>query len=143
MKLNLGVIYGGPSTEHDISIISAVQAMNNIDTEKYNIIPLYLSKDSIIYTGEDLLKMESYRNLEELQQNSTRVYLTKKDNEFVLYKDSIIRKIIAKIDIVLPIMHGYNTEDGTIAGFLETLGMPKEISMHLLLLKIKFIKKKS
>ena len=124
MKLNLGVIYGGPSTEHDISIISAVQAMNNIDTEKYKIIPLYLSKDSIIYTGEDLLKMESYRNLEELERNSTRVYFTKKDGEYVLYKDSFFHKIIDKIDIVLPIMHGYNTEDGTIAGFLETLGIP-------------------
>ena len=48
MKLKVGFIYGGISTEHEISVISALQAMNNVDKEKYEIIPIYISKN-----GED------------------------------------------------------------------------------------------
>ena len=58
MKIKVGVIFGGKSVEHEVSVISAVQAMNNMDKEKYNIIPIYLSKDSVMYTSEDLLNME-------------------------------------------------------------------------------------
>ena len=47
----LGVIFGGCTVEHEVSIITAVQAMNNIDEEKYDIIPIYISKDRIWYTG--------------------------------------------------------------------------------------------
>jgi len=124
MKINVGVIYGGNSTEHEISIISAVQAMNNMDTEKYNIIPIYLSKDSIMYTSEDLLNMEVYKDLNKLKQKATEVILQKKNNEFVLMKTKFPYTVLNKIDIAFPIMHGYNTEDGSIAGYLEVLGIP-------------------
>ena len=124
MKLNLGVIYGGPSTEHEISIISAVQAMNNIDDDKYEVIPIYLSKDSVMYSGEKLLDMATYKDLNNMDKVCKRVIITKRNNEFVLVKDKFPFNIVAKIDIMLPVMHGYNTEDGCIAGYLETLGIP-------------------
>lgn len=124
MKLNLGVIYGGNSTEHEISIISAVQAMNNIDKEKYNVIPIYLSKESTMYYADNLTNIEVYKDLNSLKKNSHEVLLTKKDGEYVLLKSSFPYKVLKKVDIILPILHGYNTEDGCIAGYLEMLGIP-------------------
>lgn len=124
MKLNLGVLFGGKSTEHEISIISAVQAMKNIDTEKYNVVPLYLSKDNTMYYDESLKNIESFKNLNNLKKNASEVIFTLKDKEYVLLKNSFPYKVLKKIDIVLPVLHGYNTEDGAIAGFLETLGVP-------------------
>ena len=54
MKIQLGVLFGGNSTEHEIAIISAVQAMLALDREKYDVIPFYITKDSRFYTGEAL-----------------------------------------------------------------------------------------
>ena len=124
MKINIGFIYGGSSTEHEISIISAVQAMNNLDKDKYEIVPIYLSKDSVMYTSKELLDMKIYKNINKLKEKATEVILTKKNNEFVLMKNKFPYKVVAKIDIAFPIMHGYNTEDGCVAGFLEVLGIP-------------------
>lgn len=124
MKVNVGVMYGGNSTEHEISIISAVQAMNNIDKDKYEIVPIYLTKDSKMYTSDNLLKMDIYKDLANVKKSCAEVIFTKKGNEFVLIKNKFPYNVIKKIDLVLPIMHGYNTEDGSIAGFLEVLGVP-------------------
>ena len=63
MKIKVGVIYGGNSVEHEVSIITAVQAMEYMDKEKYEVVPIYISKDRNWYTGEELLKMETYKDL--------------------------------------------------------------------------------
>ena len=52
MKVNVGVIFGGKSVEHEISIISAVEAMGYMDTNKYNVIPIYIDKTGTWYTGD-------------------------------------------------------------------------------------------
>ena len=59
MKIRLGVLFGGMSVEHEVSIITAIQAMNNLDTTKYEIVPIYIAKDGVWYTGnmlKDMLK---------------------------------------------------------------------------------------
>ena len=56
MKLKIGVIFGGQSLEHELSIITALQAMDNIDSEKYEIIPIYITKDGTWYSGAMLRK---------------------------------------------------------------------------------------
>ena len=61
MKTNVAVFFGGRSVEHEISIISAVQAMGNIDREKYNVIPVYMSKQSVFYSSEALLDIATFR----------------------------------------------------------------------------------
>ena len=61
MKTNVAVFFGGRSVEHEISIISAVQAMGNIDREKYNVIPVYMSKQSVFYSGEALCDIATFR----------------------------------------------------------------------------------
>ena len=124
MKLNIAVLFGGNSTEHEISIISAVQAINNLDKEKYDIMPLYLSKDNILYYSAEYEKVEVFKNLKEAKKLGSEVLLTKKNNELVLMKNSFPYKVLKKIDVILPVLHGYNTEDGSIAGYLEMLGVP-------------------
>ena len=57
MKTNIGVFFGGRSTEHEISIISANQAINAINRDKYNITPVYITKDGKWYTGDALLNL--------------------------------------------------------------------------------------
>ena len=124
MKINVGFIFGGISTEHEISIISALQAMNNIDKDKYEIVAIYISKDGNFYTGDNLKNIETFKNLKLINKNATEVVITKKDNSFCLMKKHIPYNIVSKIDIFFPVLHGYNTEDGSIAGFLETIGAP-------------------
>ena len=82
--IKVGVVFGGVSVEHEVSIISAVQAMNKLDTEKYEIIPIYITKDNEWYTGQPLKEIETYRDMDLLKRFTTNVVLYKKNDEFVL-----------------------------------------------------------
>ena len=124
MKLRLGVIFGGESVEHEVSIISAVQAMKHLDEEKYEIIPIYIGKNREWYTGKLLKDIEVFSDLDLLKRYSTNVILSNKGDKFVLIKKKGIRRIIDYIDLVLPVVHGTNVEDGTLQGYLELLGIP-------------------
>lgn len=125
MKIKLGVIFGGESVEHEISIITAIQAMNNIDKEKYEIIPIYISKDKTWYTGKMLMELDIYKDFEDLKRYAKKVVLTKTETGFYLIKkDGLFNKKIEELDIVFPIVHGKGVEDGSLAGYLETVGIP-------------------
>lgn len=124
MKLKIGVIFGGKSVEHEVSVISAIQAINNIDKEKYDIVPIYMSKDNVLYTGEHLLKIENYKDLEQVKKKSKKVALCKINDEFCLVSLTGLKSIVNKIDIAFPIVHGQGVEDGTLAGYFETIGIP-------------------
>ena len=76
MKTNVAVFFGCRSVEHEVSIISAVQAMNSMDRQKYEITPVYVTKDGEMYTGENLFTIENYRDLQTLYKNSKKVYFT-------------------------------------------------------------------
>lgn len=124
MKIKVGVIFGGVSVEHEISIISAVQAMSNIDTEKYEIIPIYISKDRTFYTGKMLMDIDIYKDFEDLKRYAKKVTFYKKDGKFYLQSLGLFKKIVEEIDIAFPIVHGTNVEDGTLQGYLDTIGIP-------------------
>jgi len=125
MKIRVGVIFGGESVEHEVSVISALQAINNIDKEKYEVVPIYISKEKCWYTGNNLLEIENYKNIDELVSNLKEVTLCKINNEFCLLSTKgLVKKVIDKLDIAFPIVHGKNVEDGTLAGYLETTGIP-------------------
>ena len=124
MKIKLGVIFGGASVEHEISIISAVQAMNAIDKEKYDIVPIYIAKDRTWYTGKMLMDIDIYKDFEDLKKFATKVTMYKKNNSFHLQSMGLFKRIVEEVDVVFPIVHGANVEDGTIAGYLETIGVP-------------------
>ena len=120
--LKIGVIFGGETVEHEVSIISALQAISNIDKEKYEVVPLYISKERIWYTGEVLKDINFYKNFDRSQVK--QVVLYKKNKEFrVKSVDGIFNRDITWIDIALPIVHGNNVEDGSLIGYLDTLGI--------------------
>lgn len=127
MKIKIGVIFGGRSVEHEISIITANQAMTNINEEKYEIVPIYISKAGLMYTGEKLLKLESYKDLDNLLKELTPITIVNngKNVNIVRYPmKKLGNNIINTIDVAFPTMHGTNGEDGTIAGYLEMLQVP-------------------
>ena len=127
MKTNIAVIFGCRSVEHEVSIISAVQAMRAIKREKYDVTPIYVTKSGEMYTGNALFEIENYRNLPELLKNSEPVLLAHKNGGvYMVYENSSFfsKKKDVKIDLAFPIVHGTNCEDGTVAGYLEYLGLP-------------------
>ena len=85
MKIKLAVIFGGETVEHEVSIISAIQAINNLDEDKYEIIPVYISKDRMWYTGHMLREVEFFKDFENNKKFAKRVVLTKKDNRFDVF----------------------------------------------------------
>ncbi len=127
MKTNIAVFFGCRSVEHEVSIISAVQAMRSINRDKYDITPVYVTKDGSMYTGDNLFEIENYRNLPELLKVAKRVtFIKEKDTVLMHYLDQKKFKKIqdTAIDLAFPVVHGTNCEDGTMAGYFEFLGLP-------------------
>lgn len=127
MKIKVAVIFGGKSVEHEISVISALQACEYMDREKYEIIPLYLTKDNEFYTGEQIGKIEAYRDIPGLLKNSTRAILLRDQGRVSLVRYPMKKfgsSLISEIDVAFPIVHGTNVEDGALQGYLQTLGLP-------------------
>lgn len=124
MKIKVGVIYGGESVEHEVSIISAIQAMNKIDQEKYDIIPIYITKDREWYTGEMLKDIDVYEDLSLIKKYGKNVILYYNKGSYVLQNKKFPRNIITDIDIAFPIVHGTNVEDGVLQGYLQSIGIP-------------------
>lgn len=124
MKLNVGVIFGGKSLEHEMSIVSAIQAMDNIDTDKYEITPIFITKDREWYTGGCLRYIDTYKDLDLLKRYTKKVNLINKDGRFILQSCGFIKKEVSELHLAFPIMEGANTEDGTIQGYLNLIGIP-------------------
>ncbi len=127
MKTNIGVFFGCRSVEHEVSIISAVQAMHAINRDKYDVTPIYVAKDGTMYTGEALFTIEEYRNLPALLKKCKTVYLTREDGKVLMNtkKSGLFSKSEALIiDVAFPVVHGTNCEDGTMQGYFEYLGLP-------------------
>ena len=124
MKLKVGVIFGGESTEHEVSIISAVQAMKSLDTEKYDIVPIYITKDREWYTGKLLMDLEIYKDIPTLKRYAKNVVLYNKDNTFILQNKKGFKSFVSEVELIVPIVHGTNVEDGTLQGYLELIGIP-------------------
>lgn len=127
MKLNVAVFFGGESVEHEVSIISAHQAMNALDKTKYEVIPVYVAKNRQLYCGDALKDMNNYKNLQELVNQCTQITLVKEDNRVVIrpVKQKLFGpKELGTVDVAIPVMHGTNGEDGTIQGYFEMLKLP-------------------
>lgn len=127
MKIRLAVIFGGKSVEHEISVISALQACEYIDRDKYEVIPLYMTKTGEFYTGEQMGNIERYRDIPALLKESTRVLLLNEEDRVDLVRYPMKKfgnNVLGSIDVAFPIVHGTNVEDGTLQGYLQTLGLP-------------------
>ena len=129
MKMRVGVFFGGKSVEHEISVISAMQSIAALDTEKYDIVPIYISKDTKMYTGDVGVagKIESYKDIPSLIKRLTRVILVNDEGtvKLIKYPTPMLSKgEVGRIDIALPVVHGTNVEDGNLQGYFHSLGIP-------------------
>lgn len=123
MKLSIGVIFGG-SLEHDLSVLTAIQAMDNIDKERYEVVPIYITKDLTFYSGGMLRYIDSYKDFRLIDRYATKVNLINKNGKFILQTTGLIKRVYKEIHLAFPMVHGKYTEDGSIVGYLETLGIP-------------------
>ncbi|WP_240407242.1 hypothetical protein [Gracilibacillus halophilus] len=127
MKTKVAVIFGGVSVEHEVSVISALQAIQSIDSNKYEVIPVYISKSREWYTGDVLTDIENFKDLERLLKEADNVLLDQEDGNIVLKKKEkplFSKGVISAIDVAFPVIHGTNGEDGSLQGYLELLGLP-------------------
>ena len=125
--IKVGVFFGGKSVEHEISIISMIEATLRLDENKYEIVPIYIAKNGVMYTGDDLLDLEMYRDMDVLLKRCYRVAVVndgKKVNVVRVPAPIIGKRVLNTIDVAFPIVHGTNVEDGTIAGFFNLLDIP-------------------
>ncbi len=119
-KMNVAVFFGGQSTEHDISILSANQALNVISKDKYNVFPIYVARDGKWYFSQLLYDVALFKNFD--SKKHKRVFL--KFGEKTLYSSGIIGRKLCEIDCALVVMHGAGGEDGCLQGALELCNIP-------------------
>ncbi len=129
MKTNVAVFFGGRSVEHEISVISALQAINAFNQEKYNIYPIYITKQGRWFTGDALLNIRNYRNIPALLEKCEEVFMRPEYGDFNLYKANVGRfarrnPVLTELHVAIPVLHGTNGEDGIFEGLLETIGIP-------------------
>ena len=129
MKTKVGMFFGGRSVEHEISIITANQGINAIrESEKYEIIPIYVTKKGKWFIGEALLELANFKNFDKLIATCSEVYMRPTYGDFNLYhvKTGLLHRnnVACSLDVVFPAFHGTNGEDGCLQGLLETIGIP-------------------
>ena len=126
-KIRAGVFFGGPSVEHEVSVITAMQAIQAMDPQRYEVIPVYTTKSGELYTGAHLAQLESYRNIPEALKQAQKVVLQKEGKDVVLMLAKQKRfgsSIVTELDVALPIYHGTGGEDGVMQAHFERLGLP-------------------
>ena len=129
-KLKVAVLFGGKTCEHDVSIISGIQALNALDTSKYDAFPVYLDRDGAWFIGDALRNINFYRNFQRVYAD--HVLPSGENGKLVLRAWPGEKKVffakncdkLAEADVVVPVMHGLNGEDGTLQGMLEMFGVP-------------------
>ncbi len=127
MKIKVGIFFGGNSVEHEISVISALQAMRAMDTDRYDIVPVYITHDDRFFTGEELKTIENFSDINGLLAKSQQVIPVKGKDRIDLYRfpfGMLNRKPVDYIDVSFPIVHGTNVEDGALQGYLKYMGVP-------------------
>jgi D-alanine-D-alanine ligase len=133
MKITVAVFFGGKSTEHEISCISANQVLHALDSEKYDVLPVYISKDDEFFIGDELFDLANYSSFISDPSKVLQKVAIYKDGNAVRVKP--LKGMFKKertIDVAFPVVHGTNVEDGTLAGFLQML----YLRLHLQLLSV-------
>ncbi|GIX41911.1 MAG: D-alanine--D-alanine ligase [Leptospiraceae bacterium] len=120
-KKKIGLIFGGRSTEHEISILSAKNIFNAIDKEKFEIIPIYISKDGKFFYLENIKHFpENLKEIEQLKKHL--LYFQVDSSPFVYWEKEKLNHI--SIDVFFPITHGTFGEDGSLQGLLKLTSIP-------------------
>ena len=130
-KPTVAVLFGGRSTEHEVSIITGVQAIQNVDRSKYNVLPVYITKEGKWLTGDARLeKVETYRDLSSVANNFKNSFISPDTLQGALVenpesaKGLLKRPEIIKVDVAVLCFHGGSGEDGGVQGLLDMAGIP-------------------
>mgnify|MGYP000389545314 FL=1 len=131
-KVQLGVIFGSRSCEREVSIISAVQLMNHVDSEKYDVIPVYIGENGVWYTGNALRRIETYTPFDPNKAGIEAVALDVTAGSGALLANRPgkglfshpTQVMVARLEVCVIVMHGLNGEDGTLQGMLELANLP-------------------
>lgn len=131
-KLQLGVMFGSRSCEHEVSIISAIQMMRAVDSQAYDVIPIYISKKGEWFTGDALMDIHTYTSFDENAKGlrpvqldltaGSRALLSMEKGKGLFGRDQQL--VLARLDCVIPVFHGMHGEDGTLQGLLEMCNIP-------------------
>ena len=123
VKLNVCVLFGGMSPEHAVSLRSAESVLNNMDTSKYNVFPVGITQDGdwILYGGKDYSKLPTGEWLNCPDNRRAAISPIRGQGLLIFEGDCVVRELI---EIVFPVLHGENGEDGTVQGLLELAGIP-------------------
>ena len=127
MKIKVALMFGGKSVEHEISVISALQAAQNLDPGKYSVIPVYISKTGEMFCGEKVGDIEAYKDINSLISQSFPVTFARMGGRVAIIKTKpklFEKPLVDYVDVAFPVVHGTNAEDGTAAGYLNMLGVP-------------------
>ena len=122
-KLSVCVLFGGMSPEHDVSLRSAESVLNNMDAEKYNIFPVGITKngDWVLFGGTDYSELPSGQWLENPNNRRAAISPVRGQGLLSFEGDCVVRE---RIDVVFPVLHGENGEDGAMQGLLQLAGIP-------------------
>ena len=122
-KLNVCVLFGGVSPEHDVSLRSAESVLNNMDAEKYNIFPLGITKEGewILYNSTDYSQLPTGQWLKN-PTNCSAVISPVRGQGLIIFDEHGYH--YKHLDVVFPVMHGENCEDGAMQGLLQIAGIP-------------------
>jgi D-alanine-D-alanine ligase len=118
-RLRVGVLFGGRSGEHEVSLISAASVIQALDPEKYEAVPVGITKD-----GRWLAGTEAHKMLPDILRSGERVMLSADPNVAALVPVSNSRPDALHVDVVFPVLHGTYGEDGTVQGLLDLAGLP-------------------
>ncbi len=128
-KLTIGVIFGGRSVEHDVSVVTGNQVMRAFDPERYEIVPIYITRDGRWFTGDPLLDLKNYKNEIVSLAGVQPVVLSPATQHHGLIVNPTPSGLLAKsqikrLDVIFPAVHGSHGEDGTLQGLFELADIP-------------------
>ncbi len=122
-KTVIGLFFGGRSAEHEVSVISALQAYKHLNLSKYEVVPIYISKQGEFFTNPKFLEIKSYKDVNSLLFSSAQIALAKKNGKPGFIRHGLFKKF-TELDVALPILHGATGEDGSIQGLFEMYQLP-------------------
>ena len=121
----IGVIFGGVTCEHEVSIVTGLQLIANIDKKKYEVLPIYIHSDGEWYVGDKLLDATIYKDFDSYKGGIDKGYIAPTRPGVIRPSRGFLGKeSFEKLDVVIPAMHGMNGEDGSLQGLLELANIP-------------------
>jgi D-alanine-D-alanine ligase len=118
--LTVGVAFGGVSPEHEVSVISALQAVEYLDKDRYRPVPVYISKSGFWYTGDHLFDIDRYRDLDAVVRDATPVHLEHAEGRGAVLVEEVSGMLAkparTRLDVMLVGLHGGAGENGSLQG---------------------------